>query len=278
MRTPKLHYVSARGERMPLDGPTAFTNAALELRGRSWSYDLGYRAIGSVARAAREASLDIAFSSPSAAAEFRRIADGDVRDMTPGSFEAPGGWSQRAYIVSSETEAVYRNHVKVRVGVVLLDGVWRKPETIELVPGGALSDGKGFPHGFPYSYGTADGFSRIESLGSLPGPVSIVFYGPATNPSITIGGNRFAVECSVPSGGHLDVDGVNLSVTLVNEYGERSNEIASAVRGAGKGSGEYIFEEVGGSGEVLVSWPGTFGATVTYWNQEMEPPFSGGEG
>lgn len=270
----RLFYVSARGERLSLDGEGAFTGTAAEMRGRSWSYELGHRGITGQSRPARTVDVDVAFTDPGKADELRRIADRDVHDGTPGAVEVGGRWTQRAYVLGFEPDLVYRGFVKGSLTVALLDGAWRRPHVIELRPGGAASDGKGHPYAYPYSYGLAEGVGRIMSVGSMPGPVSITVYGPATDPSVTIGGNRFAVECSVPAGGHLDIDGVALTVTLVNAYGERENRLADAVRGTGRGGGEYIFEEVGGDGEVLVSWPGTFGADVTWWEQEGEPPWS----
>lgn len=275
MRSPaSFRYVSARGERADLNVPGADVGSAAALRGHVWSYELGNRVITGQSRPARTVDVEVSFGDPARADALRRAADRDVHDGTPGTIEADGQWVQRAYVLGFEPESIGGDHVRGTMTVALLDGAWRRPHVIELRPGGATTDGKGHPYAYPYSYGFAEGFGRIVSVGSMPGPVSITVYGPATDPSVTIGGNRFAVSCSVPSGGHLDIDGVALTVTLVNAYGERENRLADAVRGTGRGGGEYIFEEVGGSGEVLVSWPGTFGADVTWWEQEGEPPWA----
>lgn len=269
----RLAYVSARGERIALDGSGAFVGTSPAMRGRCWSYELGHRGVFNQSRPARTVSIDVSFISLDMADALRRAADRDVHDGTPGSFEIDGRWSQRAYVLEFEPDVIYRGLVTGSLSIALLDGAWRRPHVIELRPGGAASDGKGHPYAYPYSYGLAEGVGRIVSVGSMPGPVSITVYGPATDPSVTIGGNRFAVKCSVPSGGHLVIDGISLTVELVNAYGQRENRLADAVRGSGRGGGEYIFEEVGGDGEVLVSWPGTFGADVTWWEQEGEPPW-----
>lgn len=277
MRSPiSFRYVSARGERVELNASGADVGTASGLRGREWSYELGSRGITGQSRPARTVEVGVSLGDPAMADALRRAADRDVHDGTPGTIEADGQWIQRAYVLGFEPEEIGGAGVLGTMTVALLDGAWRRPHVIELRPGGATTDGKGHPYAYPYSYGLAEGFGRIVSVGSMPGPVSITVYGPATDPSVTIGGNRFAVACSVPSGGHLDIDGVALSVTLVNAYGERENRLADAVRGSGRGGGEYIFEEVGGDGEVLVSWPGTFGADVTWWEQDGEPPWSPG--
>ena len=44
----RLTYVSARGDEVALDGPGAYVGTAPDLRGRSWSYTLGYRALTGV--------------------------------------------------------------------------------------------------------------------------------------------------------------------------------------------------------------------------------------
>ena len=278
----RLTYVSARGDEVALDGPGAYVGTAPDLRGRSWSYTLGYRALTGVSRETREVSLNARFFDPSQANTLRRAADRDVYDGTPGelvvgtpSERASGaGWRQRAYIVKSEPDTVTRSAASAKLTCVLLDGAWRRAHTLRFNRGGSLTDGKGYPHGYPYSYGTAEGITRISSVGTMPGPVSLTVYGPATSPSVKVGGNVFSVDCSVPSGGYLVVDGVDLTVTLVNGYGERENRLADAVRGTGKGSGQYIFEQVGGNGDVPVSWDGAFGFDLTWWEQEGEPPWS----
>lgn len=269
-----LAYVSARGERIELDGPGSYVGTAPDLRGRAWSYSIGYRALTGVSREAREVSIDAWFLDLAQADALRRAADRDVYDGTPGELVAQGEWRQRAYIVASAPDSINGRELSSKLTCVLLDGAWRRAHTLRFNKGGSLTDGKSYPHGYPYSYGTAEGVTRISSVGTMPGPVSLIVYGPATSPSLTVGGNRFAVDCSVPSGGYLAVDGVNLTVELVNAYGERENRLADAVRGTGKGSGEYIFEQVGGDGDVLVSWDGTFGFDLTWWEQEGEPPWS----
>ena len=266
-------YISARGERIELNASGADIGPAAELRGREWSYEIGHRGIAAQSRPARVVEVEASFDDLSVADALRRAADRDVHDGTPGKIEAVGRWTQRSYILAFKPDSIGKDYVRGSLSVALLDGAWRRPHVVELRPGGATSDGKGHPYAYPYSYGLAEGIGRIMSVGSMPGPVSITVYGPATDPSVTIGGNRFAVKCSVPAGGHLVIDGTALTVELVNAYGQRENRLADAVRGSGRGGGEYIFEEVGGDGEVLVSWPGTFGADVTWWEQEGEPPW-----
>lgn len=266
-------YISARGERIRLNASGADIGPAAALRGREWSYEIGHRGIAAQSRPARVVEVEASFQDLSVADALRRAADRDVHDGTPGKIEAVGRWTQRAYVLAFKPDSIGEAYVRGSLSIALLDGSWRRPHVVELRPGGAASDGKGHPYAYPYSYGLAEGVGRIMSVGSMPGPVSITVFGPATDPSVTIGGNRFAVKCSVPAGGHLVIDGIALTVELVNAYGTRENKLADAVRGSGRGGGEYIFEEVGGDGEVLVSWPGTFGADVTWWEQEGEPPW-----
>lgn len=269
-----LSYASFSGEVIALDGADVRRiDGGDAMRSYSWGYELGAGSISSQAIAPQERTIEVRVADLAEADRMRRAFAADVRAGRPGEFRY-GEWVKRGYVTGEEAASYRPSSLVMKLSVLLLDGMWRRPRVISLRPGGSLADGKGYPHAFPYSYGLAEGFTRIADVGNLPGPVNIIVYGPATNPSVTIGGNRFAVDCSVPSGGYLEIDGVNLTVALVNSYGERENRLADAVRGSGVGSGEYIFEQVGGDGEVMISWPGTFGTDITYWEQEVAAPWT----
>lgn len=244
------------------------------LRSRSWSYDIGYRGISQVYRGAREVKVSLTVRDLALADAMANAFDEDVLSSRPGTVRV-GEWEQRAYVTKSDCETATDGFADLKLTVVLLDGMWRIPHQLVFRPGGdSRTDGKGYPLGYPYSYGLYEGIGHIEAVGSLPGPVSFTVYGPATNPAITVGGNVYQVRVSVPQGGYLVVDGIEATCTLVTEWGQSTNVLSQAVRGTGKGSGEYIFEEVGGEGDVTVSWDGSFGFDLTWWEQAGEPTWT----
>ena len=95
-----LKYVCAStGDEIVMSGPDIFAQTAEGIRGRSWSYDLGYRSLSGVTRTARETDLELTYlRCPEKADWTRRLFDADVAAGTPGMFDADG-WTTRAYVL-----------------------------------------------------------------------------------------------------------------------------------------------------------------------------------
>ena len=276
----RLAYVSSGGERVDLDGGGAFVGTAPKLRSRVWTYTLGWRGASGTSRAAREAELD-AVMTAERADELRRLADRDVSSGTPGTLVFDGEWCQRAYIVKSEVGAVYgRRAVKAELTVLLLDGAWRREVTTDFYAD-EVSDGSAldYPHDFDYDYGGSGANRTITVAGLVPADMRMTIYGPVTNPRVTVSQGAFtnvyeaAVE--VPGGSRLVIDGSShpKSIQLIGTYGEVEDKFASGLRGEGAGSGSYCFEPLR-PGTSSVAWDGSFGFTVTHYQEEGEPPWS----
>lgn len=271
----RLRYVSGTGsETVELDGPRTYLGTADGLRGREFSYTLGWRGISGVSRDAREASATASYTDLAEMDRARRVFDRDVSMGTPGELVYDGEWSTRAYVVKSEPSLIAPGFFQADLTFVLVDGVWRKPVTTSFNPvqlGG--SDYLDLPYDLPYDLAPVGAATELEGPEWAPSPVRIIVYGQATNPSVTIGGNVYAVDCTVPSGGYLVIDGMELTVTEVAADGTRTNRISDARIGSGEGSGEYVFETIK-TGVQALSWPHTFGFDLTYWIEESEPPCS----
>lgn len=269
-----LIYVSGTGNTpVHLDGPTTFAGTADGIRGREWSYTLGARGIYGVSRPARECRLDVSFTEEAQADALRRLADRDVSMRTPGTLMA-GGWWQRCYVLSCQPSRIARGWHSAELTVALLDGVWRRGNSVFFSGARATSGGLDYPHDYPYDLGA--GTSAKVSVGGWSGSAaSITVYGPAVNPAVTIGGNTYAVDVVVPEGSTLVIDGVERSVKLVrmSTLGGEEDAFAAAHRGSGRGCGEYVFERIP-PGEHEVSWSGGFKWQLTWYDEEGEPPWS----
>lgn len=270
-----LRYESGTGsESVELDGPLTYLGTALGLRGREWSYELGYRGISAVSMAAREASAEAAFLDEAEYDRARRVLDRDVAMRTPGELVYAGEWRTRAYAVKSEPKAVFAGFRSCEVTFVLLDGIWRKPVRMSFNPSlTGESDFLDLPYDVPYDLAPVAAASQLQGPEWMPSPCVITVYGQATNPQISIGGNLYAVDCTVPQGGYLVIDGLALTVTEVTADGTRTNRLDAARLGAGEGSGEYAFEPIK-TGVQALSWPHTFGFDIEYYIEESEPPCS----
>lgn len=276
----RMHYVSSSGERVDLDGGGIFVGTAAGIRSREWSYELSWRGAYGISRDAREATVDAVLSA-AAADRLRRLADRDMSLGAPGRILVDGEWYQRAYIPKSETSRVFgRRGIAAALTVLLLDGSWRREVSQEFY---AREDedasGLDFPHDFEYDYGGSAASRSVTVDGLLPADVKLTIFGPASSPRVTVTQgsftNVYSADVEVPGGSKLVIDGSSFpkSIQLVGTYGETEDRFADGMRGEGAGSGSYCFEKLR-PGTSSVSWDGSFGFTMTHYQEEGEPPWS----
>ncbi len=275
---PNLVYVSGTGRQaVELDALPVHVGTANDMRGREWDYTLRYRGITGASRPAREVDLEAWVLKRTEADRMRRIFDRDVAQGTPGTFVAYGAWEQRGYVTAMDARGIYGDVLLQRLTAVLLDGVWRK-ENIQHFDPEPEDPGEVYPwldysHDYLYDYSENARPDSIDAGDYMPSAIKLVIFGPATYPSIEIGGNVYEVDVNVPSGGYLLVDGLAKTVALVTANGTVTNVFDKARRGTGEGSGEYIFQPLP-VGESAVTWDRTFGFDVHYYDEEGEPPWA----
>lgn len=267
-----MSYTSGRdGEVVDLGTPKSFGDPS-GLRGRAWSYELKHRSAANLRYAAKEASFSYIGMYPNAD-ELRGIADADIASEKPGTLEIDG-WCQTAYIVS-HTPAAYQHGTLVSsLGTLLLDGFWWRERSRHFVTG--LAEGgldHDYDHDYDLSYSSGSGSVEVSTrLGARP---RITFYGPCTNPYVTIGANRYEVDSQVLSGSKLVLDATGSAPTakLVDNQGNETSVFSKAVRTGGQGGGSYAFEPLP-YGTLDVSWSGSFAFEVAWRELETEPPWS----
>lgn len=265
-------YISSDGQSVNLDGGGAWVGTAPALRGREWSYSLGAAGISSARRKAREVTVTAAFADPEKADLLRHLADRDVAGSTPGTLRA-GEWSQRAYITKCEPGTIFGGYHAAELTVVLLDGAWSRERTVSFgIVSDAGGDGLDLPYDLVYDLGAPRPSSYVRAAEWGESPVKLTVYGPCESPTVRIGGNVYAVDCRVPSGGALTVDGVAKTAAVSDGYGTVTDVFRYARRGTGKGGGSYAFQPLP-PGTSRVEWDGTFAFDLTVCEQEGEPPW-----
>lgn len=270
-----LRYESGVGDEVvDLDCSKASVGTAAELRSREWSYELGRRGIRGAVRKAREASLEVKCTDMAELDRMRHVFERDVANGKPGELVAGEGWRTRAVFVSQEPSKIYRSFVAASLKAVLTDGIWRRGFTTQFIPtdgaGGAALD---MPYDAPYDLSSPPPTSVLVAPKWAPSPIRLVIYGYAANPEVRIGGNVYAVDATVPNGGYMVIDGLDMTVKITDAHGVTSNAFASARRGSGPGCGEYVFERVP-PGDFEVVWNKSFGFDLTVYEEEAEPPWS----
>ena len=130
-----------------------------------------------------------------------------------------------------------------------------------------------YPHDYQYDYLARPSSAVAETSMFTPCDVQIVIYGQCDNPYIVVGGNRYEVNCSVPAGAYLTIDGREKTIVLTLDDGTTLNKFGDGVRGSGLGSGQYVFEPIP-PGAQNIEWDGSFGFDLGWYEEEGEPPWS----
>lgn len=181
------------------------------------------------------------------------------------------GWYLKCIAVSSRKDLHWLTDMaaKCELGLLTDDPVWTKEHSFSMPKDG---DGTGlnFPYNFPYNFaGSSKEASYINNPGIMGAPVRMTVYGPASNPYVIVGKNRYEIEAEVKSGGKLVIDGIEKTITLYDEYGNAENAFSKRRGVQRQGSGSYVFQPVA-PGENLVSWDGSFACDVVLFEQRSE--------
>lgn len=282
----RAYYLSSNGrDFVSLDGDGAWIGVAKELRSREWSYDTGYRSLYSISRQVAKRKITAHFTALEIADKLRALSDYDVAHTLPGwividADEVDGvlvsGWRQRAYIVSSEPDVITRTHLATKLTIMLLDGSWMRSNLIQLRREKSYgTEGLDYPHDIPFDYGIDISTKYINNIGVSEAPVKLTFYGSGANPQVTIGNNTYKVNVTIPESCYVVADGANYpkTIKLTDPYGDVEDIFDKGVRSSGRGSGEYIFEQVP-VGYFPISWSGASAVDVEWFEVEGEPPWS----
>lgn len=272
-----LKYVSASGLEVEMDGPSTWSGTALDMRANKWDYELGARRLKRALRKAWASEVEVYFGDQRDADRAVSIFDADVRAGAPGMFHA-NGCEQPGYCLGLTGTDLTRSGLRASLQVALLDGTWRSPETYHLFPqSGDVNGTKVYGYTYPYTYGSSLGVRYLAIDDMLPIAWKMVIYGYAVTPQLTIGGNVYQFDVTVPDGGYLEVDisSADPTVRLVTADGASMDAFDCAHRGSGPGCGAYAFERIS-PGRQPVYWNDSFGTDLTVYHEMGCPPHACG--
>lgn len=258
----RLEYIpGAGGESLGLDGPLSFVGTGCELRGSAWEYDIVASSLVGVRRAAREVEIEANVLDAEQAEAMSAAFDADMSAGTPGEMVFDGEWRQRCYVSGTEVVGVYPQSCRASFTVALLDGVWgRWRHASFAAQQNQAARWLDFPHDFEFDFGATSRASGVSTSSLVASPVRVTVFGQAVRPQITIGGNLYAFDVTVPGGSRLVCDGTAARKTIeaIDQYGTATNAFECGRRGSGAGGGSYCFEPLP-PGRSQVSWTGAFG-------------------
>lgn len=270
-------YVNHLGRSVDLNGDGVHLNSG-ELADWSVGYATLNGRIASFRREQRETPVSAVIACSTSAAgmakrnEIYEVAAVDVEAVKPGRLYI-GDWYVPGYIVASRKDRYWYTGAvaEYKLTFVSDDPRWTLEHENSFSPGANRDGGFTYPHDYPYNYGTTMGSMAIDNPSFLPSDAKIIVYGPATNPYVIIGGNRYEVEVTVRNGGYLVIDGAGSppTITLYNEDGSTENVFHRRRGNQKKGGGSYVFEPVK-PGVSAVTWDGSFGFDLILYEKRDE--------
>ncbi len=276
----KMKYVNSKGQVIEFGKKPYFIKYS-DIRKYSWSYEQyqSYNRIARFNRGLSERQLPVVIVADDGEActaaknHLHDVIDYDVIKKEKGKLYI-GDYYINGYFIAADQSSFLENSRTANITLTFCaeKSVWLKEIESEFLSattdtGGAAVDGKfkSPPYGYPYDYMVEDSSNTIITNGSISeAAVVIVINGRAENPSVRIGLNRYEFELTVDQGEYLIIDGLNREATLCDIAGNKSSVF-------GYRNKEYdLFAKVP-EGNNNVSWDGSFGFSVTLYEERSEP-------
>lgn len=120
---------------------------------------------------------------------------------------------------------------------------------------------------FPFDYYSDMATKSVTNSGFVASNFKFIIYGACVNPSVSIAGHTYQVNCTVNDGEYLTIDSSAKKIFLTAQDGTTTNKFNARNRD------EYIFEKIP-SGQNVVSWSGDFGFDIILFEERSEPKWT----
>lgn len=248
-----------------------FVNAA-DLHSYKWSVNAKGNKIKSMEYGVQTRSLPVIIvcenEADGIAARNRlfEVCEKDVLALEQGQIIL-GGYAFKCFVTKSEKKDYLISDRYIVDNLTLTSDrpVWTKETQYSFAPvasESAFLDFNGLD--FPYDY-----FNPYLSL-NLPNPhfaeanFRLIIYGACSNPSISIGGHTYQVNCTVEANQYLTIDSVTKKIFITKNDGSTVNVFNSRNRE------HYIFQKIP-VGSNVVAWNNQFHFDVILLEERSEP-------
>ena len=156
----------------------------------------------------------------------------DIAQQNPGRFIF-GDYSISGYVTFSSTYASeMSNRTERRVKISCTSGFWEKQKGYSFATEKANAKGtKRYPNRYAYRYAARKSEKMIINDGYAPAQFNIYIYGPAVNPDIYIGENRYSITVTLMENERLEIDSKNETIFKILNDGTKVNEFGSRQKG-----------------------------------------------
>lgn len=200
---------------------------------------------------------------------LHNVTEYDVRSRTPGKLYLNSQYVS-CYLIASEVTNKSKHMLFVTKKLTILPVIpyWCTEETKNFIAGGAESSshyGKRYNGRYPYKYGTGYSQTMLDNtVGSWETPMILTIYGPAVNPSLSIGGNTYALHTTLIANERAIIDQLHKKIYKIGTTGGRSNLFNTR----DKTNDIFKYAPIG---MVPVLYNGDYSFDITLIHQRSEP-------
>lgn len=272
-----LFYEGSDGSIIDLMDESIYAQNPENLTASEWKYKTisGVNGLGRVKtfyKDTQETSLTLAIMADSKE-EFNAIMyrihrtfDRDIRRMQPGKLWWNGFCKEVFAVETSQDdfeelfEAVERD-----VTFVSVYPYWTKKNTYVYSPTSSASSGSlDFEFDFDFDFDAEEITEVVENDCIDAANFELRFYGPCTNPSVTIAGHEYGVLDTLTAGQFISVNSLTKKIVKSDMYGNTENVFHLRDRDS------YIFEKIP-EGKAVVARDRELRVDITIFDERGEP-------
>lgn len=275
-----LYYEGSDGSVIDFMSHPVFAQSPETLAGNKWSYSTisGINGLGRVKRFykdTQEASLKLSIMADTAG-EFNEVMynlhrtfDRDVRRLKPGKLWWNGFYKEVFAVETTQDEfEELFEAVECDVSFISVYPYWVKKKVLQFIPLGEQSGSLDYDDSTldydGFDYDLDETIEVIENDCIDKANFEIKFYGPATNPSITIGDHVYELLTTLDNGEYATVNSLTKKILQYDIYGDEENVFHLRSRDS------YIFEPIP-EGITTMSRDKSLKVDITIFDERGEP-------
>lgn len=271
----QLKYKNHRNEVFEFgkDGIFVDTN---DLHDYEWSVTQKNNKVSALEHTVRTKSLPIVIiceteeQGVAARNKLHEVVEKDVLAMQHGRIII-GDYYFRCFVTKSEKKdyLLTKRHMRVTLTLTSDYPFWVKEITVPFSSVESVSaDGfLDYSFDYPVDYMGDIQSTQLNNTGFVGSNFRLIIYGACSNPSISIAGHTYQVDCTVDSDEYLTIDSSTKKIYLTSKTGEVTNKFNDRNRDS------YIFEKIP-AGTNVVSWNGEFNFDVILLEERSEPKWT----
>lgn len=195
------------------------------------------------------------------------IASADVANDKMGAIYTDTGYYLPCKISGFEKTSYSRqgNVISGQFTIVADSQYWINEVSKTFIPGtNASINALDYPRGYLYDYAPKVSTDTVMNDNYMAADFRLTIFGPAVNPSVTIGDNVYKVYTELASGEYLVIDSQERTVVQYDTLGNQERKYNS------RDKNYEIYAQIP-TGSQAVLWDGSFGFDLTLYQKRSEP-------